>query len=175
WQYGLDYYEIAFEADKLISGKLGGELVLPISSEPTENDKKQDNHEKRNSILFTGFIDRTTIQLTAQLGSEINFDAFVGKATLSPNSGIEMAFHKDDEDGFDMRATLNGSLNINGTLLNKGETAAPKNNNASGSQSSLDDKVQFEGIIFQNLIIQTQGTVFSVDYFGYEKDLSLCN
>ncbi|MAQ76153.1 MAG: hypothetical protein CL613_07460 [Aquimarina sp.] len=89
---------------------------------------------------------------------EINFDVWNAKVKLTEDSFIEM---KVEDDVFKPKANLNGSVSIQSGL--------------SRDSSSNDDTVDFKGIVFENMLLQTESPKFSVDYFGYRGKMSLAN
>ncbi len=87
---------------------------------------------------------------------EIDFDLWNAKVTLTKDSYIEMKI-KDDK--FRPKANLHGSVGIESGL---------------GKDSgSGDNTVDFKGIVFENMLLQTESPKLSVTYFGYRGSMSI--
>ncbi len=88
---------------------------------------------------------------------EIDFDVFNAKTRLTKDSYVEMKV----EDGvFRPKAMLNGSFGV--------ESGLKKD---SGNSKTVD----FKGVVFEGMVLQTESPKLSVDYFGYQGKQSLAN
>ncbi|MHA7059760.1 hypothetical protein ACWGOQ_0021210 [Aquimarina sp. M1] len=145
WQFSLDYFKIELQRNTLIDGEFNGEMVLPVS--------------KVGRIQYSAFIqpDEYTFQVSKTEG--LSFDVWNANVDLTPDSYIEM---KIEDDVFRPMATLHGSVSIASNLK--------KDDNSNG-----DKTVDFKGITFENMVLQTEAPKFSVSYFGYQGEQKLAN
>ncbi|GAA4111732.1 hypothetical protein GCM10022393_09600 [Aquimarina addita] len=157
WAFSLDKIEIEVAANRLIGAGFDGRLVLPVSSLETTNDSG------KLGLGYTGIISEEEYSLTVSTLDTINFDVFKAKAQLLPNSGVQLAVV---DGNFLPKAVLNGRLAI---TANQKESLE--------NEGSRDDEktIQFKGIEFQNLTIQTVSPIVDVDYFGYKDEVKLAN
>ena len=89
--------------------------------------------------------------------SAISFNVFQAKAILTADSYVEL---KVKDKKFRPKAVLHGSLEIQ----------------ASNSKTDTTKKtVDFKGVTFQNLQLQTESPYFEVDYLGYEGEVKFAN
>ena len=157
WAYSLDRIEVTLAANKLKKASFNGKIQLPVS----KNDRKV-------GLNYKGIISEEEYSVTVSNDSVIDFNLWKAKGELLPNSVIEFKV-KDGQ--FRPKAILHGRLAISASqkesLENEGETIK----DASGK----DKLVEFKGIEFQNLVLKTEGTVFSVDYMGYKGQSLLGN
>lgn len=149
WAYSLDNIDISLEANRLTKAEFNGQILLPVSK-----------NEERLGLNYYGLISEEEYILNVSNDSAIDFDLWKAKGELLPNSAIELKI-KDGE--FEAKAVLHGRLAIS---ANKEDT---------GNQSNQDNLVEFKGIEFQNLVLKTKGTMFSVDYMGYKGQSKLSN
>lgn len=161
WAYSVDKIGIEVATNKLIGGSFEGRILLPVSEEVKVNDQS----EKSLGLGYKGLISEEEYSLAVSTIDTLNFDVFSAKAELLPNSSVEL---KVIEGEFRPKAVLNGRMAIS----------------ASQKKSLADEKleknkkkktVQFKGIEFQNLVLQTISPVISVDYFGYKDEVKLAN
>ncbi len=157
WAYSLDRIEITLAANKLKKASFNGKIQLPVS----KNDRKV-------GLNYKGLISEEEYSVTVSNDSIIDFNLWKAKGELLPNSAIEL---KVKEGQFRPKAILHGRLAISASqkesLENEGETIK--------DESGKDKLVEFKGIEFQNLVLKTEGTVFSVDYMGYKGQSILGN
>ncbi len=112
---------------------------------------------KEDRLKYAAIIQPDEYSFRVTNTNEINFDVWSAKVTLTKDSYIEM---KVKEDEFRPKANLNGSFDIKSGLK---------------KSSSEDNTVNFRGIVFENMLLQTESPKFSVDYFGYKGNMSLAN
>ncbi len=155
WAYSLDRMEISLAANRLVKASFNGRILLPISQQNGSN-----NDKEQLGLSYQGIISEEEYLLNVSNESVIDFNLWKAKGELLPNSSIEFRV----EDGtFKPKATLHGTLAIS-VDQPKGGTSAKK------SGKSL---VEFKQITFQNLVLQTESPVFSVDYMGYRDKVSV--
>lgn len=157
WKFSLDYFEIDIETNNLKAGAFNGELVLPVS--------------KLDRLEYTAIIQPDEYVLAVSSKNNIEFDVWSAKVVLTPESYIEM---KVSEGSFRPKAVLHGSVNI-ASGLNKGEPApdSPSISPPPDAQQNEDKTVNFKGIKFENLVLQTESPKFSVSYFGYSGEMKI--
>lgn len=147
WKFSLDRFLLDIETNSLKAGEFSGEMLLPVS----ELDRL-----KYDAIIRPD--DEYSLRVTST--KELNFDVWNAKVSLTKDSYIEI---KVKDDKFRPKANLNGSVSIQSGL------------NKSSSGSSGDKTVDFKGIVFENMLLQTESPKFSVSYFGYKGKMSLAN
>ncbi len=148
WQFSLDYFKVGLQRNAIIEGEFNGEMILPVS--------------KVGRLKYNAFIrpDEYTFQVSKTEG--LDFDVWNANVYLTPDSFIEMTI-RDDE--FRPKATLHGAVSIaSGLKENNDDSVADK-----------DKTVNFKGIVFEKMVIQTEAPKFSVEYFGYQGKQKLAN
>ncbi|QFZ53907.1 hypothetical protein FEZ18_03320 [Oceanihabitans sp. IOP_32] len=157
WAYSLDHIEISLAANNFIGADLEGRILLPISQ--AENPNKTSNEL---GMAYKGLITEEEYLLNVKNDSIVDFNLWNAKGQLLPNSAIELAVR----DGrFRPKATLHGNLKIRANQKKEQE-----NNNI-----NKENLVEFDGITFQNLRLQTETPLFAVDYMGYTGEVKLAN
>ncbi|RCR70243.1 hypothetical protein DUE52_07720 [Larkinella punicea] len=144
WAMTLDRFELAFEKHKLVGGAFQGQLTLPIA--PT------------TPVGYRGEITKNAnYGLEVFAVESLKFPLWRATATLQPSSRIEL---KVVNGTFKPRATLHGSLGIyamkNGTEATEGAAT-----------------LQFKGITFENLVLQTDLPRLTIGALGYQNDQKL--
>jgi hypothetical protein len=146
WALSLTDFELGFEKNKLVGGKFGGFLRLPVA--PT------------TPIRYDGIIDRQAdYTLSLANVTALSMPLWRATAQLAPNSRVELSVIDGQ---FRPKALLHGQLGIFTNM--KGDSASQGN-----------AKVAFEGIVFEGLKLQTEAPYIQADYFGYEKEMKLAN
>lgn len=146
WAFSLDHFLLDIEVNKLKAGEFAGEIILPVS----EVDK----------VKYTAIIQPDEYSLKVESTKDISFDVWSAKVILTKESYIEMKM-KDDK--FRPKANLNGSVSIVSGL------------DKDKKGSSDDNTVDFKGIVFEEMVLQTESPKFSVAYFGYRGEMKLAN
>lgn len=168
WQMSLDSVNITLVANSLTSASFGGDILLPVSEKSANC-----NAGARSELAYKAIIDPVNDEylLNAQVTNGICFQAFKANAIIEKNSYIEL---KVKDGNFLPKAVLFGTLSLKAS--NKPVTAADAQ---SGTNAQTKETVDFKGIIFQNLTLQTVSPYLSADYFGYKntdsKDASVSN
>ncbi|WP_299104227.1 hypothetical protein [uncultured Tenacibaculum sp.] len=159
WGISVTDLHASFTAGKLTGAGFGGHVALPtaeVTKEDVINQTESSVKGIRKAIKYTAIIDvgnedySLTLEPFAEEG--LDFPVFVAKAHLKSNSTITL---RVKEGKFRPRANLYGSLTIKG---------------GNGGSAEL---VNFKGITFQNLQLQTEVPYFSVDYMGYKGPVDL--
>ncbi|MGM9507901.1 hypothetical protein ACS5NO_09245 [Larkinella sp. GY13] len=144
WAMTLDRFELAFEKHKLVGGAFQGQLTLPIA--PT------------TPVGYRGEITKNAnYGLEVFAVESLKFPLWRATATLQPSSRIEL---KVVNGTFKPRATLHGSLGI----------YAMKNGSEATEGAAT---LQFKGITFENLVLQTDAPRLTVGALGYQNDQKL--
>ncbi|GFD75217.1 hypothetical protein KUL113_46370 [Tenacibaculum sp. KUL113] len=161
WQISVSDLHASFIANKITGGGFGGHVALPTSGKVTKEDIiNETEHVKgiRKAIKYTAIIDvgndDYSLALEPIAKEGLHFPVLMAQAHLKSNSSVTL---KVKEGKFRPKANLYGSLTI-------GEE------NSNGSKL-----VDFKGITFENLQLQTESPYFSVDYMGYKDDVKFGN
>lgn len=155
WAYSLDHIEVTIAANHFIGAGIEGRILLPVSN--SESDEP-DNI----GLRYLGLISPEEYLLNVSTDSIIDFNLWKAKGQLLPNSSIELVV---SEGKFKPKAILHGNLDI----------SAEQNNETPDDGAEEGKLVEFEGIVFQNLVLQTESPVFAVDYMGYTGEVKLAN
>ncbi|WP_298778361.1 hypothetical protein [uncultured Polaribacter sp.] len=159
WQFSVDHIEAKFVTNNLIGAGFDGKIVLPISNEITQSESTDSTAVKRKTLAYKAIIDPVNDDylLTVATQDSLSFSVFKAKATLTPNSYIEL---RVSENKFRPKAVLHGNLAIKGS-----------NSTTNPDKATID----FKGITFQNLQLQTESPYFQVDYMGYNGEVKFAN
>ncbi len=168
WAYSLDHIEVSLAANNFMGAGFDGRILLSVS----KNKKATNSSLDRMSLRYKGLISPEEYLLNISNDSIIDFNLWKAKGQLFPNSSIELAIR----DGhFRPKATLHGRLAISANQVKSLENEGNKENvvelDAQGNPKK--NLVEFKGIVFQNLVLQTESPVFTVDYMGYKDEVSL--
>ncbi len=157
WQFSVDHFEMSFLANQITYGVFNGKIVLPVTKEISQSEANDSILVQKRSLSYDAIVDLNNDNYNLNISpvDTLSFDIFKAKANLFPNSYVQLqvANHK-----FKPKAVLNGNLEI----------AANKDPNKPDKKT-----LQFNGIEFQNMIIRTDSTRFSVDYLGYNGSVKL--
>ncbi|OCB74417.1 hypothetical protein [Flavobacterium crassostreae] len=161
WQFSVDHIEASFVMNNLTGASFNGKIVLPVTSELTEDEAlaKDAIAVKQKALVYQAIIDPTNDEYLLKVTSDtpISFNVFQAKAILTSNSYVELRVL---DKKFKPRAVLHGSLTIQ----------------ASNSTTDTTKKtVNFKGVTFQNLQLQTESPYFKVDYLGYAGEVKFAN
>lgn len=149
WAFSLDHFLLDIEVNKLKGGEFEGQIILPVS--------------KVDKVNYTAMIQPDEYTLSVSNTEDINFDVWNAEVTLTPESYIEL---KVKDDKFRPKASLNGSINIASGL---------KKEESTSTDTKKDKTVDFKGIVFEEMVIQTESPKFSVGYFGYKGEMKIAN
>jgi hypothetical protein len=205
WAYSLDHIDVTIAANTFVKANLSGQILLPITKyseqkpEVTSNDTKattivsaQPNasgavvssiaipetkpatdtattkvgtpappQTKRMGLAYEGFISAEEQRLTVTSKDSISFSFWKARALLLPNSSIELKLVNGK---FLPKANLYGSLCI------AANQSKDEPDDAKGKKA-----VDFKGISFQNLQLQTISPIISVDAMGYSGKVAFSN
>lgn len=168
WQMSLDTVNITLVANSFTSASFDGDILLPVSDKSANCNERQ-----RSELAYRAIIDpvKNEYVLNAQVTNGVCFQAFKASAIIEKNSYIEL---KVKEGVFLPKAVLFGTLSLKAS--NKPVTAVAVQ---TGTDTKTKETVDFKGIIFQNLTLQTVSPYLSADYFGYkniqDKDATVNN
>lgn len=147
WKFSLDKFEVDIDGNSLRVGEFNGEMLLPVSEE--------------TRLKYDAIIQPEEYSFRVTQTDELSFDVWNGsEVKLTEDSYVEMKI-KDDK--FRPKASLNGSFNIV-SGLKKDDTS-----------EKSDKTIQFGGIVFQKLELQTEAPKFQVAYFGAKGKLGIAN
>lgn len=153
WAYSLDHVEVSLAANTFIGAGFNGRIVLPVSKQENANEE-----DDSIGLQYTGLISPEEYLLNVATTDTIDFNLWSAKGQLLPNSSIELAVR---EGQFRPKAVLHGGLYI----------GANRDSNSNSNKKLVD----FPGIEFQNLVLQTESPVFAVDYMGYTGEVKFGN
>ncbi len=169
WAFSVDEIGIELAANRLVGAGFAGRVVLPVSKLKTGQGHNAEQSNKLG-LGYAGIISEDEYSLTVSTLDTINFDVFKAKAQLLPNSGVELAVR----DGkFRPKAVLNGRMAISASQKDSMEREGEKIEDEEGKDTKK--TIQFKGIEFQNLVLQTESPIIKVDYFGYKDEVKLAN
>ena len=152
WQFSVDHIEAKILVNDFQTAEFNGKIVLPVTKKVLVS---QDSTSLQNkSLSYSAIINpgADDYSLTVQTQDTLSFDIFKAKATLLPNSYVELNVQNKK---FKPKAVLHGSMGVE----------------ASNSNNSSNKTVNFKGIEFRNLVIKTDS--LSVDYLGYNGEVKL--
>ncbi|MTH15809.1 hypothetical protein [Flavobacterium sp. LC2016-01] len=187
WAYSLDHIDVTIAANLFVKANLNGQILLPITkglpkekesdNTPaavteaattfdeldgnTEKTPKAPPQTKRAGLAYSGFISMEEQRLTVVTKDSISFDLWKARALLLPNSSVELKLVNGK---FLPKANLNGNISF-GT--NKDAT----------DETEVKGKrmVDFKGISFENLQLQTVSPVIAVRNMGYKGTVGFAN
>ncbi len=149
WDFSLDHFLLDIEMNHLRGGEFKGKLVLPVS--------------QLDSLQYNAVFQPGEYKLAVKTENDIKFDVWKAKVHLTQDSYVEM---KVKDGKFRPKASLNGSMSLASGL---------KKDDSSNSYDSSKNIIDFKGITFQKMVLQTESPKFSVDYFGIKGRLQLAN
>lgn len=180
WAYSLDHIDITIAANTFVKANLSGEILLPITkystppsttastdgnttppADPNSTSPPKPKQTARAGLLYSGFISFQEQSLNVVTKDSISFDLWKAKGLLLPNSSVEL---KIANGKFLPKANLHGSITI-GTNKSATET-----DDGSGKKT-----VDFKGITFENLQLQTVSPYISVGSMGYKGIVQFAN
>lgn len=133
WQYSLDSLRLAIVINQLTAGSFAGKMNLPIM-------------EQNQSLAYAGYITQDdNYGLAIQSLDTIQSTLWKAKLSLTPGSTVDIIYQNGK---FKPKATLNGNLSLN---LKINETNTTDN-----------APLKFNGINFQQLVLQTEQPYISV-------------
>ncbi|TSE05631.1 hypothetical protein [Aquimarina algiphila] len=171
WAYSVDKIGIELASNRLIGADFNGRILLPISDKGDKNGTTAEGEDGRMGLGYAGIISENEYGLVVSTLDTLSFDVFKAKAELLPNSSVELMVI---DGNFRPKAVLNGRMAISASqkesLANEGSTYTTGEGDKKEKHT-----VQFKGIEFQNLVLQTTSPVIQVDYFGYKDEVKLAN
>lgn len=153
WAYSLKHLEVSLAANHFVGAEFEGRIMLPVS--------KKNREAGKVGLRYAGLITQDEYMLNIATDSIIDFNIWKAEAQLYPNSSIEL---KVVDGAFRPKAILNGQLMINADKKTE-----------SNEEDSGESLVAFKGIKFQNLVLQTQSPLISIDYLGYDGQVEFGN
>ncbi|MCV6630138.1 MAG: hypothetical protein OIF50_09790 [Flavobacteriaceae bacterium] len=163
WAYSLDHIEFSLAANQFIKGEMEGRILLPVS----KNKKSTNSSADRVGLRYKGLISPDEYLLRVSNDSVVDFNLWKAKGQLLPNSAIELAVR---EGQFRPKAVLHGRLAISADQV---KSLEKEGDSIAGAKKGKEKLVEFKGVVFQNLVLQTDSPVFQVDYMGYQDEVKL--
>ncbi|MBF7093167.1 hypothetical protein IUY40_16670 [Flavobacterium sp. ALJ2] len=173
WAYSLDHIDVTIAANTFVKANLNGEILLPITkaatakketktttSNTTDTTAKPEQ-TKRAGLAYSGFISMQEQQLVVVTKDSIAFDIWKAKALLLPNSSVELKL---------VNGRFLPKANLNGTISFGTNKKATDDSEVEGKRT-----VDFKGITFENLQLQTVSPVISVRNMGYKGTVAFGN
>ncbi|MEW7291726.1 hypothetical protein [Aquimarina sp. 2304DJ70-9] len=171
WAYSVDKIGIELASNKLVGARFEGQVLLPISDKGDKNGTTAEGEDGRMGLGYKGIISEDEYGLVVSTMDTLSFNVFKAKAELLPNSSVELMVI---EGNFRPKAVLNGRMAISASQKESLENEGQEYTTGEGKDAKK-ETVQFKGIEFQNLVLQTTSPVISVDYFGYKDEVKLAN
>lgn len=161
WAFSVDYIDVELTTNRITSAAFNGQIVLPISAKKEDTPTTKEEGKKLG-LSYKGLISEDEYLIRVKNDDKINFNIWRAEVELLPNSFIEL---KVEDNNFKPKAVLNGSMHI-ASNKTKNESKFDTNNNKK--------TIDFKGVEFQNLILQTEAPILQVDYFGYKDEVKTC-
>ena len=157
WAYSLDHIEIQIETGEFVKANFNGKILLPITN------ASENKNIEQLGLQYNGLISEEKYSLNVITTDEIQFDLWQAKASLYKNSSIEF---KVENNHFIPKAVLHGNMNFAANKTVQKETQ---------ENQQANNIVDFKGITFENLKLQTISPMISVGSMGYKNDASFSN
>ncbi|MDR2121532.1 MAG: hypothetical protein LBP34_00265 [Flavobacteriaceae bacterium] len=159
WAYSLDHISVTVETNRLIKANFKGEIILPVTKI-----KKSNSEQTHYGFMYDGIISDDQYSLTVSTSNKINFDIWKAKATLLENSSVQL---KVKDGHFLPKATLHGFIDF----------AASKSSKDEDEGELPEDKktVDFKGVTFENLTLQTVSPMIQIGSMGYHDNIKFGN
>ena len=157
WAYSLDHIEIQIETGEFVKANFNGKILLPITN------ASENKNIEQLGLQYNGLISEEKYSLNVITTNEIQFDLWQAKASLYKNSSIEF---KVENNHFIPKAVLHGNMNFAANKTVQKETQ---------ENQQANNIVDFKGITFENLKLQTVSPMISVGSMGYKNDASFSN
>ena len=157
WAYSLDHIEIQIETGEFVKANFNGKILLPITN------ASENKNIEQLGLRYNGLISEEKYSLNVITTDEIQFDLWQAKASLYKNSSIEF---KVENNHFIPKAVLHGNMNFAANKTVQKETQ---------ENQQANNIVDFKGITFENLKLQTVSPMISVGSMGYKNDASFSN
>ncbi|MBT2160030.1 hypothetical protein [Zobellia barbeyronii] len=153
WQFSVDSIAVDLKVNRFIKAGFKGEIVLPIS----ENDETG-----KGQLGYTAIISADqNYTATVTIDDDIDFSIFKATAKLQTGSYINLEVENNK---FYPEANLNGLMAFN----------AKHEDQMNASESEDGVELEFEGLSFENLKIQTkQRPYLSIGRAGFKDDIKL--
>ncbi len=153
WQFSLDRFSVDIETSTLKSAEFNGEVILPVAD--------------KDRLRYDALILPDDYTLRVRPTDKLDFNVWKAKVVLQKESYIEL---KVKNGNFLPKANLHGELTMASNLDKADGVKNEQSTDANGKKT-----VDFKGVSFQNLLLQTEAPKFSVDYFGYKNNNALAN
>ncbi len=179
WSMSVDQLGIELAANRFVGASFDGRILLPISEKLQENSQKQetklDSASSKRGLRYNGFISEEEFAVRLSSLDEIKFNIWKARGRLAPNSAIELAVV---EDNFRPKAILHGDMTIRADVEQESDISTSVAEDEGGDEWENVEQpkaIEFKGIEFQDLVLQTESPLFQVGYFGYQGEVKLMN
>ena len=150
WQFSVDHFEMTLVTNSIVGAGFNGQIVLPTSKEVLISDTPE--VIKKKILEYDALIDTVNedYSLTVSPKEDIDFNLFQARVKLAPNSYVQLRVIQKT---FKPKAVLYGEIALSAS---------------SKPESSIRKTIDFKGIRFENLQLQTETPYFQAEYLGYE-------
>lgn len=198
WSFSVSSINLGFRANSLVSGGFGGAIVLPMS-DPQKRCKEGAGSELdynatinpidheyilradvNKDLCFNVFKATANIEKGSYIELKVKDGKFLPRALLNGNLTIAVGLSEPSEADTnkveDPKAPKTTFLYENGAssgALYNAKNITDNKENSETSKTETDETkktVLFDGIIFQNLQLQTVTPIIKADYFGYKNN-----
>lgn len=151
WAYSVDNIAIELVTNRITGAKFEGKIILPVSDTGNANANKNE----KVGLAYRGLISEEEYLMSVSSLETLSFSVWKAEAQLFPNSMVELRVVNGN---FQPKAVLHGRMAISASQKESLENE--------GEEINDEETVEFKGIEFNNLVLQTQSPVLQVDYFG---------
>ncbi len=170
WAYSVDKIGIEIVTNTLIGADFSGRVLLPIAEKKNTTD--QESEDKTQGLAYQGIISENEYAMTVSTLDTIAFDVFKAKAELLPNSGVELAVV---DGNFLPKAVLHGRMAISASQKESLKKEGESTTSIDSDGRAQNNTVEFKGIAFEGMVIQTVSPIFDIAYLGYQDEVKLAN
>jgi len=157
WEFSVDHFFINVKANHLTAAGFDGYIALPLT-------KSQQGDSLKNTAFGYKAIISPGSQYLMRVStlSNLKFDVWQATAHIDAASYLELLVRNGQ---FRPKAVLNGGVDINVEKETSDETST-------GNGKSI---TTIKGIVFQQLVLQTEAPYIQVGFFGYKGEAKLSN
>ena len=176
WAYSVDHIDIEIVSSKFKHADFNGMLLLPVSE---IDSLSSETSTKRKALSYKGLISENEYALNVSNIDSLSLDVFQAKAELYPNSTVELAVVNGN---FEPKAILHGKMSI---IADQGDLVPEEltdveilNTEVVAEETEVDEEsasIDFKGIEFHSLVLQTKAPYISAAHFGYQGEVNLGN
>ncbi len=157
WEFSVDKFAIDIKANHLKGAGFEGYIGIPLQKKNSPSDTLNKGFGYK-AIISPG----NQYLMRVNTLSNIKFDIWQATAQIDSGSYVELLVRNDQ---FKPKAVLNGGLNVQVIKSTQTDTTT----NVTKSITTI------KGIVFQQLVLQTEAPYIQADYFGYKGEAKLAN